>query len=96
MLVTGASSIQVIYWFIRRVTIAMELVTEPSVLVLDEPTSGLDSFTALNLMRTMKQASGRWAAVACAGGCRTMLQLLHGMGWVLCRGAVCVYAPDPA
>ncbi|EFN53179.1 hypothetical protein CHLNCDRAFT_136987 [Chlorella variabilis] len=42
----------------RRVTIAMELVTEPAVLVLDEPTSGLDSFTAINLMRTLKQVAG--------------------------------------
>lgn len=38
-----------------RVTIGMELVTAPAVLVLDEPTSGLDSHTALNLMRTLKQ-----------------------------------------
>ena len=45
----------------RRVTIGMELVTDPAILVLDEPSSGLDSFTALNLMRTLRQvaASGR-------------------------------------
>lgn len=45
----------------RRVTIAMELVTNPAVLILDEPTSGLDSFTALNLMVTLKDVarSGR-------------------------------------
>ena len=42
-----------------RLTVAMELVIEPAVLVLDEPTSGLDSYTALNLMRTMKQV-GCW------------------------------------
>lgn len=28
----------------------------------DEPTSGLDSFTALNLMRTMKQVGRGWQA----------------------------------
>jgi len=39
------------------VTIGMELVTDPAVLVLDEPTSGLDSYTALLLMKTLKQAS---------------------------------------
>ena len=39
----------------RRVTIGMELVIDPSILVLDEPTSGLDSFTAVNLMTTLKQ-----------------------------------------
>lgn len=54
----------------RRVTIAMELVTEPAVLVLDEPTSGLDSYTALNLMRTMKQvgtAAGGGGQGRCVG-----------------------------
>ncbi len=39
----------------RRVTIGMELVIDPSILILDEPTSGLDSFTAVNLMTTLKQ-----------------------------------------
>lgn len=39
----------------RRVTIGMELVIDPSIVVLDEPTSGLDSYTALNLMVTLKQ-----------------------------------------
>ena len=40
----------------RRVTIGMELVIDPAILILDEPTSGLDSYTAVNLMRTLKQA----------------------------------------
>jgi ABC-type multidrug transport system ATPase subunit len=39
----------------RRVTIGMELVIDPSILILDEPTSGLDSYTAVNLMTTLKQ-----------------------------------------
>jgi ABC-type multidrug transport system ATPase subunit len=37
------------------VTIGMELVIDPSILILDEPTSGLDSYTAVNLMTTLKQ-----------------------------------------
>eukprot|EP00884_Botryococcus_braunii_P012056 jgi/Botrbrau1/20851/Bobra.0156s0075.2 len=41
----------------RRVTIGMELVIDPSIVVLDEPTSGLDSYTALNLMVTLKQVA---------------------------------------
>lgn len=39
----------------------MELVTDPSIIVLDEPTSGLDSYTALNLIRSLRHvaSSGR-------------------------------------
>jgi hypothetical protein len=43
----------------RRVTIGMELVIEPRLIVMDEPTSGLDSFTAANLLATCKQVAAR-------------------------------------
>ena len=42
-------------------SIAMELVISPRLLVLDEPTSGLDSWAAHNLIRTC-------AAVRAGGG----------------------------
>ncbi|OMJ68842.1 hypothetical protein SteCoe_33600 [Stentor coeruleus] len=39
----------------KLVSIANELISQPSVLVLDEPTSGLDSFNALRVMKVLKQ-----------------------------------------
>ncbi|KAL4857919.1 ATP-binding cassette sub-family G member 2 [Chlorella vulgaris] len=47
----------------RRVTIGMELVIDPSILVLDEPTSGLDSYTADNLMHALKAVAARGRVV---------------------------------
>ncbi|KAK4796582.1 hypothetical protein SAY86_028908 [Trapa natans] len=39
----------------RRVSIGVELVHDPPVILLDEPTSGLDSASALHLVRLLKQ-----------------------------------------
>ncbi|KAK9760024.1 hypothetical protein K7432_016373, partial [Basidiobolus ranarum] len=38
----------------KRAAIAMEMVTDPSILFLDEPTSGLDSYTAIMVVHTLK------------------------------------------
>ena len=48
----------------KRVSVAVELVAKPSLLLLDEPTSGLDSSTALQLMLTLKELAALGHAIA--------------------------------
>mmetsp|Transcript_15704 Transcript_15704/g.28662 ORF Transcript_15704/g.28662 Transcript_15704/m.28662 type:complete len:469 (+) Transcript_15704:1049-2455(+) len=49
----------------KRVCIGVELVTNPSLLFLDEPTSGLDSFTALAMMKMVKEQANLGRTVIC-------------------------------
>lgn len=41
----------------RRVTIAVQILTEPRILLLDEPLSGLDAFTALSIVDVLRGLS---------------------------------------
>eukprot|EP01126_Amoeba_proteus_P053668 TRINITY_DN6556_c0_g1_i1.p1 TRINITY_DN6556_c0_g1~~TRINITY_DN6556_c0_g1_i1.p1 ORF type:complete len:592 (-),score=86.96 TRINITY_DN6556_c0_g1_i1:97-1872(-) len=49
----------------RRVSIGMELVTHPSLLMLDEPTSGLDSKSSMHLVELLKGLVKRGRAITC-------------------------------
>lgn len=53
----------------RRLSIAVELITDPALLFLDEPTSGLDATTALSISQTL-------ARLAVDGG-RTVVATIH-------------------
>jgi len=52
----------------RRVSIGVQLLSNPSVLFLDEPTTGLDATSAFQLMRTLKNLAMRG---------RTIITTLH-------------------
>lgn len=47
----------------KRVNIAIELLTDPDILVLDEPTSGLASTDALNVVQILHEIAGRGKTV---------------------------------
>jgi ABC-type multidrug transport system ATPase subunit len=49
----------------KRVSIALELVAAPQVLILDEPTSGLDAQAALSIMESLRLFSRQGLTVIC-------------------------------
>lgn len=49
----------------KRLTIAVELVANPSIIFMDEPTSGLDARAAAIVMRTMKNIVNTGRTVVC-------------------------------
>lgn len=53
----------------KRTAIAMELVSNPSVLLLDEPTSGLDTYTAFRIIALLRRLAHKYG--------RTVVATLH-------------------
>lgn len=49
----------------KRLTIAVELVSNPSIVFMDEPTSGLDARAAAIVMRAVKNVSETGRTVVC-------------------------------
>ena len=54
----------------KRVNIALELITEPSLLFLDEPTSGLDGTSTLEILQILR-------SLANAGAGKTIILTIH-------------------
>jgi len=47
----------------KRVSIGVELIGNPGLLLIDEPTSGLDSHTSLQMIKLLKEQAKRGASI---------------------------------
>ncbi|KOX73112.1 Protein brown [Melipona quadrifasciata] len=50
----------------KRVTLAVQLLTEPSILFCDEPTTGLDSYGAMTVVKTLREVAASGRIVICS------------------------------
>ena len=77
----------------RRVTIAIQILRDPKVLLLDEPTSGLDAFTASSIMDVLRSLAeeGR-TVILTIHQSRSDLFKHFGHVLLLARGGFPVYA----
>lgn len=77
----------------RRVTIAVQILTDPRILLLDEPTSGLDAFTASSIMEVLQGLAqeGR-TLILTIHQARSNLLKHFGNVLLLARGGSPVYA----
>jgi len=77
----------------RRVSIAIQILTDPKVLVLDEPSSGLDANTAHSLMELLQALAEEGRTVICTiHQSRSDLFPLFGNLLLLARGGRMIYS----
>lgn len=77
----------------RRVTIAIQILTDPRILFLDEPTSGLDAFTASSIIEVLRGLAeeGRTLVFTVHQSRSDLFQYFHNV-LLLARGGHSVYA----
>lgn len=79
----------------RRLSIALELVANPTIFYLDEPTSGLDEVTALQCIRVLKNLSKRGKTIICTIHQPSPIMFsLFDQIFVMSKGQ-CVYQGEP-
>ena len=80
----------------KRVSVAMELVTQPSILLLDEPTSGLDSASAKQMVTILKELaeSGKIVMVSLHQPSPSLFFMLSKV--MLLSSGYCVYQGPPS
>ncbi|KAI9159291.1 hypothetical protein H9P43_008631 [Blastocladiella emersonii ATCC 22665] len=78
----------------KRVTMAMELITNPPIAWLDESTSGLDAFTAVSVVRLLKDlaASGRTVVATLHQPSSEIFHLIDDL-CILSQGEIMYYGP---
>ena len=77
----------------RRVSIATQMVIDPSILLLDEPTTGLDAFTAYSIvstLRTIAQNSNR-TVICTIHQPRSEVFEIFDLMLLLSKGEVCYF-----
>jgi ABC-type multidrug transport system ATPase subunit len=77
----------------RRVSIAQELVIQPSIIFLDEPTSGLDAYNAFNVvkcLKTLANEQGRTIVMSIHQPRSNIFQLIDQL--VLLSHGTCIYS----
>ncbi|KAF8537404.1 P-loop containing nucleoside triphosphate hydrolase protein [Trichophaea hybrida] len=81
----------------RRVTIAVQILTEPRILLLDEPTSGLDAFTAASILTVLRGLADEGRTVICTiHQSRNDLFEKFGNVLLLARGGYTIYSGSAA
>uniref|UniRef100_A0A1L8E4C2 Putative pleiotropic drug resistance pdr1-15 abc superfamily protein n=1 Tax=Nyssomyia neivai TaxID=330878 RepID=A0A1L8E4C2_9DIPT len=79
----------------RRLSIALELVANPSVLFMDEPTSGLDEVTAAQCVRLLRDITKQGRTIVCTIHQPSGVVLgLFDQVYILAKGQ-CVYQGSP-
>lgn len=77
----------------RRLSIALELLTSPKVLILDEPTSGLDLHIAKKLMQLLKKISKSGTTVVFSAHTTSNLDLCDEVIFMGNGGKICGMMP---
>ncbi|KAI2809701.1 ABC protein, sub ABCG [Blomia tropicalis] len=77
----------------KRLSIALELIFSPNVLLLDEPTTGLDSVTSLQLIQLLKSLVQRHPVIICATIHQPSAKLFNQFDhlYLVSRMGTCVY-----
>lgn len=78
----------------KRISIALELVSKPNILVLDEPTSGLDSVTAYNTVKVLQELTQQkepMAIIATIHQPSSRVFYMFNHVYVLSKSGQCIY-----